>query len=468
MSEDKSLKDKFIINTEDLELSEEEEKSEEEEEKVITPESKAKKEYYDKLKEERKQQRDLQSQAKHKLQEDLTNDVLKILKKGKVESKRVLTNLLVVGGVKDWNFRFNFAENAVQPEIDELGGVLKKLRFQEKIHFSLENGSHCYYINNKKLIKQKNADIDFDFKKYNIPEGVNEVFIVFKMPCKGISAQHLLASCFPAADFDGFKLMPGRKYETDHSFVIFENRLDGFFDNDKLILRCRTTETDVDKTIYAIVQIGRKIITENLKLSWRFSEILKINNNRDSFLPFVPILRANEKGAFFHTKYHNVFRLFYDFVEKIDKKIIYGKNAIIVNQLSDEEFKISDYYDFCKDSFDNQTKSFISLAIRKDWIINPTKAVNYISDPEDKELGLLVKEYLQDINTDKIIQDRLVEQMQKNEFFKEITSNLLMTLLGLSFLSENEVFRWIVLGAFVAINVYFFYKRRNRLAKKQL
>jgi len=466
MSEDKSLKDKFIINTEDLDIEDGETKSEEGEQE-LSPEIRAKIEQSQKGKEERLKIKQAESAEKQKRQEHLTNEVLGILKKGKVESKRVLTDLLVARGIKEWDFRFNFVENQIQPEIDELGGVLKKLRFQGKIHFSLENGSHVFYIDSKKVIKPNQTISDFDYKKFRIPDGINEVFIVFKMPVKGVSPQHLLASCFPSADFDGFKFTPVKKYETDPSFTIFQDKLDGYFDDDKLILCSKTTETDIDRTIFTMVQIGRKIIIENLKLNWKFSEILKINN-KEPFLPFVPILRAKEKGVFFHTKFHNTFKFFYDFVEKIEKKVIYARNSIIINQMSDDEFKLSDYYEFCKKSFDNQTKAFISLAIRKDWIINPTKALSYISNPDDKELSILVKEYIQDINTDKIIQDRLEEQMEKNEFFKEITSNLLMTLLGLSFLSDNEVFRWIVLGAFVVINVYFFYKRRNKLAKKQL
>jgi hypothetical protein len=53
----------------------------------------------------------------------------------------------------------------------------------------------------------------------------------------------------------------------------------------------------------------------------------------------------------------------------------------------------------------------------QDWIINPTKALNYM----DEELAKSIKEYLQDIDTDRIIQEKIEESMEKSEFFKDIT-----------------------------------------------
>ena len=81
---------------------------------------------------------------------------------------------------------------------------------------------------------------------------------------------------------------------------------------------------------------------------------------------------------------------------------------------------------------------------------------------EYDDLRKLVEEYKQNINTDRIIQERLEESLEKGEFFKEITSNLLLTLLGISLLTSWPPLQWVVVGILIGINVYYFVKRRKR------
>ena len=85
---------------------------------------------------------------------------------------------------------------------------------------------------------------------------------------------------------------------------------------------------------------------------------------------------------------------------------------------------------------------------------------------EDDDLRKLIEEYKQDIDTDRIIQERLEETLEKGEFFKEITSNLLLTLLGVSLLADWPPLQWAVVGILIAINVYYFYKRRMKFRKR--
>lgn len=261
-------------------------------------------------------------------------------------------------------------------------------------------------------------------------------------------------SCFPSAIISGFKIFIDSKFEKSFSFRIHKERLDGYFDNDKLILKCRSSSKDIDKTVYTIVQIGRNILTELIKLNFRYSEILQIFFPiKSDFFPVVPIFRSKKQGVFFNTKYSNILRIFYDFPKEFKGKLIYGKHSLIINGDKDDNFELKTYYDFISDGFEFQTKSFVSLSILNDWVINPTKALNYME--EDDDLRNLLEEYRQDIDTDRIIQERLEETLEKGEFFKEITSNLLLTLLGVSLLADWPPLQWVVLVILILINILF-------------
>ena len=123
------------------------------------------------------------------------------MKKGKVASKYDLTNLLLNSGIKEYTFRINLIQNTLNPEIPLIGNVLKKLRFSEKVHFSIDEGAHVYYTDfSKKMLKPKEFKLDFDWKKYSIPNGNNEIYVGFKVPGSSINPHHLLSSLYPYAD----------------------------------------------------------------------------------------------------------------------------------------------------------------------------------------------------------------------------------------------------------------------------
>ncbi|MFX1258630.1 MAG: hypothetical protein ACFFAN_12275 [Promethearchaeota archaeon] len=396
----------------------------------------------------------------------LERKILKILRKGKVDSKQTLTNLLINSGFKNFTYKINLISNELNAEIPNIGKILKSLRFKRKIKFSIINGSHVYFMdNNQKMIKSKRAQITFDWKTYNIPEGLNEINLIFKIPGSRKESRHFLSSCLPFSDFSGFKLIVDKKFEKTHSFIIFPDKLNGYFDDDKLILICKTSNYNTVKTLYTIIQIGRTILQELIKLNFRYSEVLKIIYPKSSdFFPVTPIFRVKERNAFYETKYSNALRIFYDFPVKFEGKTIFGKFSLIYNDSKSDTFELIDYYDFITKSFKFQTKSFLSLSILNDWVINPTKALNYIE--QDDDLKKLIDEYIQDIDTERIIQERLEETLEKGEFIKEITTNLLLTLLGVSLLSNWPPIQWIVVGLLVIINVFYFYKRRKKFRKK--
>jgi hypothetical protein len=85
---------------------------------------------------------------------------------------------------------------------------------------------------------------------------------------------------------------------------------------------------------------------------------------------------------------------------------------------------------------------------------------------DDDDLRKLIEEYQQDINTDRIIQERLEETLERGEFFKEITTNLLLTFLGVSLLTDFPPIQWTVVGVLIAINIFYFYKRRKTIKKR--
>ncbi|MHA1986087.1 MAG: hypothetical protein ACW98D_05545 [Promethearchaeota archaeon] len=396
----------------------------------------------------------------------LENLILKILSKNRVDSKLTLTNLLISSGIKDYELRLNLSSNEAFAEIPNIGRILKKLRFEKKINFSIINGSHAYYIDKeKKMVSRKKSETKFNWKSYNIPEGTDDIYLVFKIPGSNINSHHFLMSCFPSAEISGFKIIVNKKFEETSSFNVKGNQISGRFDEDKLILNCKTTNENIDRTLYTVIQIGRTILTEFIKLNFRYSEILQIFFPiKSDFFPVVPIFRSEKQGAFYKTKYSNSLRVFYDFPLEFKGKLIYGKQSLIINGEKEEDFDLDSYLKFISEALEFQAKAFISLSIVNNWIINPTKAMNYME--EDDDLRKLVEEYKQDIDTDRIIQERLEESLEKGEFFKEITSNLLLTFLGVSLLSDWPPLQWAVVGILIIINVYYFIKRRKKFKKR--
>jgi len=399
-------------------------------------------------------------------EDQLEKSILKILSKGKVDSKLTLTNLLVNSGITDYELKVNLISNQIFAEIPKIGNKLKKLRFEKKINFSILEGSHVYYVDeNKKMLSSKRAQIEFDWESYTIHDGTEDLYLAFKIPGSRISTHHFLMSCYPTADFSGFKIYVDKKFEKTQSFSINKDKLEGRFDKDKLILHCRTSNKEIDKTLYKVIQIGRKILHELIKLNFRYSEILRIFFPKSSdFFPVVPIFRSSKQGVFYTTKFTNSLRIFYDFPTKFEGKLVYGKYSLIINGDKGQDFNLNEYNDFITKALEFQTKSFLSLSILEDWVINPTKALNYMKDDDD--LRKLIEEYQQDINTDRIIQERLEETLERGEFFKEITSNLLLTFLGVSLLTDFPPIQWTVVGVLIAINVFYFYKRRKTIKKR--
>ena len=84
---------------------------------------------------------------------------------------------------------------------------------------------------------------------------------------------------------------------------------------------------------------------------------------------------------------------------------------------------------------------------------------------EDDELKNLIEEYLTEIDTDRIIREKLDVSMEKSEFIKDITTNLLLTLLGLSILTDYPPFQWTIIGFFVVINAYYLYIKSRKKKK---
>jgi hypothetical protein len=396
----------------------------------------------------------------------LEKHILRILSKNRVDSKLTLTNLLLASGIKDYELRLNLSSNEIFAEIPNIGKTLKRLRFEKKIKFSIINGAHAYFIDEKKkMISRKGSEVKFDWKNYNIPNGNDEMYLVFKIPGSNTNTHHFLMSCFPSAEISGFKIIVDKKFEKTLSFYADKKEITGYFDEDKLILKCKTSNENIDRTIYTIVQFGRGILTELIKLNFRYSEILQIFFPiKSDFYPVVPIFRSKKQGVFYKTKYSNALRVFYDFPKDFKGKLFYGKHSLIINGDKEENFDLKSHYEFISEAIEFQTKAFISLSILNDWIINPTKSMNYME--EDDDLSKLVEEYKQDIDTDRIIKERLEESLEKGEFFKEITSNLLLTLLGVSLLADWPPLQWAVVGILITINVYYFYKRRKKFKKR--
>ncbi len=396
----------------------------------------------------------------------LEASILKILSKNKVDSKLTLNKLLVESGIKDYTLKFNILSNEIYPEIPKIGNRLKKLRFDKKINFSILNGAHVYFINeNKKMISYGRTPIDFNWKSYDIPEGIEDIYFVFKIPGSGINIRHFLMSCYPSAKFQGFKIFVEKKFEKTQRFNIFKDKLDGYFDEDKLILHCKTSNQETDKVVYKVVQIGRTILHEFIKLNFRYSEILRIFFPKSSdFFPVVLVFRSNKQGIFYSTKFTNSLRIIHDFPANFEGKVVYGKYSMIINGDKNQDFDLKSYHDFITEAHAYLTKAFLSLSILNDWVINPAKALNYME--EDEDLRKLIEEYQQDIKTDRIIQERFEETLERGEFFKEITSNLLLTFLGVSLLTDFPPIQWTVVGILIAINVYYFYKRRKTIKKR--
>ncbi|MFX1274336.1 MAG: hypothetical protein ACFFBP_01980 [Promethearchaeota archaeon] len=461
MSE-KVPKNNFIIEEEAFEEELTEEEEQEPAQKEIEERIKKTKE----LKRKRKEKRILKELSKKTIKNAIKEKVLIILKKGKVVSKESLTNLLIKTGITEYYFKINLISNQIRAEIPYIGAALKELRFDKKLNFSMINGNHVYFTKDwKKTVKSKTFKFEFDWRKHKIPEGINKLYTIFKIPGSNTSSRHILSSCYPDAKFGGFKLNIDRKYQKTNGFKILKEGVTGVFDDDKLILSCNTSSEDIDKSLYKLIQIGRRIIEELIKLNRRYSEFLKINNMSETlFIPVVPIFRELNRGSFYETKYNNALRLIYDFPLEFESKVIYGKYSILSKELKEEEFDVKNYYEFIEKTFVFQTKAFISNAILNDWIINPAKALNYVK--KDEEIVKLIEEYTQDIETDRIIQERLEESLEKSELIKDMTTNLLLTLLGISFLANTPLFQWGVIIIFIAINILYIFLRTRKSKKK--
>ncbi|MBY9003423.1 MAG: hypothetical protein KGD73_05580 [Candidatus Lokiarchaeota archaeon] len=462
--DEKVPKEEYIIDHESIDdqLVDEEESTAIEEDMAV---AEVVEEEFKKGKIERKILQKQKEEAKQAHKENLERAIIRILKKGTVMSKLDLTNLLIKAGITNYTYKINIFESALRRDIPELGAVLKKLRFEKKIDFSIYNGSHVFftYFKNKQL-KAKPPKIDFDWRSYKIPFGRNEIYMVFKIPGSNYKCFHFLSSCFPKARFLGFKINVDKKYEKNCSFTILKGTLDGYFDEDKLVLRCHTADENTSETIFKIYQIGRRIVKEVLMINRRYSEAIEIHNREDSlFIPVVPIFNAIDKQAFYTTKYTNVLRTLYDFPKKYEGRLVYGRFCVLHNNPKGVDLNIKDLHKFIEEAFRFQVKGFISNAILNDWIINPEKALNY-TDVDD-ELEIFVKEYLQDIDTDRIIREKLESSMEKSEFVKDMTTNLLLTLLGLSILTDFPPFQWAIIGAFVLINGYYLFIK-SRKSKK--
>ena len=203
-----------------------------------------------------------------------------------------------------------------------------------------------------------------------------------------------------------------------------------------------------------------------IKLNFRYSEVLKVVFPlKTDFFPVCVIYRAKERKKFYDNKFNNALRLIYDFPQEFEGKLIIGKYSMVINEIKDVEIDLKIHYDFIHQAFEFQTKSFISQSILGDWIINPKKVLNYMD--EDDDLNNLIEEYIQDIETDRIIKEKLEESLEKSEFLKEITSNLLITLLGLSLLASSPGFQWIVVGVLIVINIYYIYGKMKKSRKKE-
>jgi len=163
-----------------------------------------------------------EKEVKEIKEEDLLETkIMKILSQGKVDSKLTLTNLLINSGIKNYELKINLLSNEIFAEIPKIGNKLKKLRFEKKINFSISEGSHVYFINEKKkMLRSNKAQLKFDWHSYNIPEGSEDIYIIFKIPGTGISTHHFLMSCYPSTDFSGFKIYVDKKFEKTQSFTL--------------------------------------------------------------------------------------------------------------------------------------------------------------------------------------------------------------------------------------------------------
>jgi len=409
-------------------------------------------------KEEKKQEKKVQIAY-------LEKQILKILRKGTVNSKMNLIHLLIKSGTKNFDYKFNLFENKLNYDIPELGGALKKLRFEKEIMFTISEGCHVYYLDTPgKELKSKEPKLDFNWKSYTIPSGPHEIYVAFKIPGSNYKPYHFLSSLFPKARILYYNVEVDKKFEKNKHFILKRGNLEGYFDEDKLILRSNTSNQDITKTLFVIYQVGRYIVKELLSLNRRFAEVIQIHNIEDGyFIPMVPIFRGKERNAFYETKYTNALRSMFDFPKEFEKKSVFGRFSALSKEMDDEKFDLKEFYDFIEDAFKFEVKAFITNAIMNDWIINPNKALNYME--EDEELKNLIEEYLTEIDTDRIIREKLDVSMEKSEFIKDITTNLLLTLLGLSILTDYPPFQWTIIGFFVVINAYYLFIKSRKKKK---
>jgi len=158
-------------------------------------------------KEEKKQEKKVQIAY-------LEKQILKILRKGTVNSKMNLIHLLIKSGTKNFDYKFNLFENKLNYDIPELGGALKKLRFEKEIMFTISEGCHVYYLDTPgKELKSKEPKLDFNWKSYTIPSGPHEIYVAFKIPGSNYKPYHFLSSLFPKARILYYNVEVDKKFE---------------------------------------------------------------------------------------------------------------------------------------------------------------------------------------------------------------------------------------------------------------
>ena len=135
----------------------------EEEEEVEYDEKQKSKEEIDKIRLERRIRKTELEDAREAYKDDLEKAILKILRKRTVISKLNLIHLLIKAGIKNYDYKFNLFEDDLQFDIPQIGAVLKKLRFEKKIDFSMYEGSHVfftYFKNKKSKVRKPKSDFD--------------------------------------------------------------------------------------------------------------------------------------------------------------------------------------------------------------------------------------------------------------------------------------------------------------------
>ena len=112
------------------------------------------------------------------------------------------------------------------------------------------DGAHVFFTDaNKKIQKSKRQEMVFDWKKNQIPEGINEIYVILKIPGTRTDSDHFLSSCFPFSYFSRYNISVDKKFRANHNFFIKKDKIEGHFENDMLILKCYTDEIELHKTL---------------------------------------------------------------------------------------------------------------------------------------------------------------------------------------------------------------------------